>query len=136
MKNFIAYIFLIALLASCSSNSNPEQPESSTPSTETSATESSQNPDMTEFAAEVDTNQDGQMSREEWSAKGLPESSFNGFENGRGYVTLEDYQKNPAPPGIDLNNDGKLTVAEFVEFDKQMSEKMKDGEAPPPPPNQ
>ena len=89
---------------------------------------------MTEFAAEVDTNQDGRMSREEWMAKGLPESSFNGFENGRGYVTLEDYQKNPAPPGIDLNEDGKLTVAEFVEFDKIMSEKMKDGDMPPPPP--
>jgi len=78
---------------------------------------------MTDFAREVDTNGDGRMSRAEWRAQGLPETSFNGFEKGRDYVTLEDYQTNPAPAGIDLNRDGKLTVAEFKEFDKQMATK-------------
>ncbi len=87
--------------------------------------DTSKNPDMVDFAAEVDSNKDGQLSREEWVAKGLPTTSFDGFEKGRGFVTLEDYQKNPAPPGIDMNGDGKLTVEEFKEFDKMMSSKMK-----------
>lgn len=79
----------------------------------------SKNPDMMGFAKEVDANHDGRLSRAEWQAKGLPSSSFNMFEAGRGYVTLEDYQKNAAPPGIDINGDGKLTVAEFKQFDAQ-----------------
>lgn len=83
------------------------------------------NPDMTGFAAEVDTDGNGEMSRAEWEAQGLPNSSFDMFEKGRGFVTLQDYQENAAPPGIDINEDGKVTVAEFVEFDKA---------GPPPPP--
>lgn len=78
-------------------------------------------PDMSELAAQVDTNHDGRMSREEWQAAGLPMSSFNGFEAGRGYVTLHDYQVHDAPPGIDINGDGKVTVAEFQEFDRRMA---------------
>lgn len=81
----------------------------------------SKNPDMRAFAAQVDTNHDGKMSRAEWQAQGLPMSSFNMFENGRGYVTLEDYESHPAPPGIDLNGDGVLTIEEFREFDRKMA---------------
>lgn len=87
--------------------------------------DAAKNPDMTELARQVDADRDGRMTEAEWKAQGLPETSFKGFEKGRGYVTLEDYQKNPAPPGIDLNGDGKLTIAEFKEFDRQMAEKMK-----------
>lgn len=97
--------------------------------------DASHNPDMTGFAKVVDANGDGRMSREEWKAKGLPDSSFNMFEKGRGYVTLKDYQVNAAPAGIDLNGDGRLTVEEFVAFNEQMDAKMKDGApngAPPP----
>lgn len=89
------------------------------------------NPDMRELAAQVDTNHDGRLSRAEWQKAGLPMTSFNGFEKGRGYVTLRDYQTHPAPPGIDLNGDGKVTVDEFRAFDRQMSAKM--GKGPPPP---
>ena len=89
------------------------------------------NPDMTEFAAAVDADGNGEMSRAEWKAQGLPDSSFNMFEKGRGFVTLKDYQENAAPPGIDLNGDGKLTIEEFKEFDKQMSARMP-GNGPPP----
>lgn len=88
------------------------------------------NPDMTEFAAEVDSDGNGEMSRAEWEAAGLPNSSFDMFEKGRGFVTLKDYQENAAPAGIDLDGDGKLTVEEFVAFDRQMADKM----GPPPPP--
>lgn len=94
----------------------------------------SKNPDMTGFARDVDSDGDGRMTRAEWQAKGLPESSFNMFERGRGFVTLEDYQKNAAPAGIDIDGDGKLTVAEFKEFDRQMSAMMAgSGKAPPKP---
>jgi len=92
------------------------------------------NPDMTGFAHEVDSNGDGKLSRAEWTAQGLPDSSFTMFEKGRGYVTLKDYQSNPAPAGIDIDGDGKLTVAEFREFDRKMSAQMAaDGKAPPRP---
>ncbi len=91
----------------------------------------SKNPDMRAFAAQVDTNHDGRMSRAEWQAQGLPMSSFDMFEKGRGYVTLEDYTSHPAPPGIDLNGDGILTVEEFKEFDRKMTSQMHQG-APPP----
>lgn len=84
------------------------------------------NPDMSDLA-EVDTDGDGRMSRSEWQAKDLPESSFKGLERGRGYVTLQDYRENAAPPGIDLNGDGKVTIAEFREFDRRMAEKIKKG---------
>jgi len=79
------------------------------------------NPDFSAVTKAVDTNGDGKMSREEWTSKGLPTSSFDMFENGRGYVTQKDYEENAAPDGIDINGDGKLTVEEFVEFDKSMS---------------
>lgn len=84
----------------------------------------SKNPDMRPVLAEVDINHDGKMSRAEWQKAGLPMSSFNAFEKGRGYVTLKDYQTHPAPPGIDINGDGKVTVAEFREFDRRMAAKM------------
>ena len=137
---FICLFTWSAIAVSCDNGSDhstgkvehqTEQPTAETPEHKEEKTPSA-NPDMTRFVKEVDTNGDGQMSREEWEGKGLPPSSFNMFEKGRGYVTLEDYQKNPAPDGIDINGDGTLTVAEFVEFDKVMSEKMKDGDAPQP----
>lgn len=108
LNNFWGAVTLLALAGCQARSSGPDRQA---------------NPDMTEFATEVDTNGDGKMSRSEWEAKGLPPSSFAGFEKGRGFVTLEDYRSHPAPPGIDLNGDGKLTVAEFKEFDRTRSAK-------------
>jgi EF hand len=139
MKKNIIIACIMALFASCTAKTEQKSEvkiDSIKVDSVATATkpDSSKNPDMTAFAAEVDVNKDGKMSKAEWKAKGLPESSFDGFEKGRGFVLLEDYTKNPAPPGIDGNGDGKLTVAEFLAFDKEMSKKMKDGSLPPPPP--
>lgn len=39
--------------------------------------DASGNPDFSPVTKAVDTNNDGKMSREEWTSKGLPTSSFN-----------------------------------------------------------
>jgi len=90
-----------------------------------------ENPKFSKVTEQVDTNHDGKMSRAEWQAAGLPSSSFNMFEQGRGFVLQEDYENNPAPDGIDINGDGYLTVDEFVAFDKKMSANMPPGGLPP-----
>lgn len=90
------------------------------------------NPNFSRVTAAVDVDNDGKMSRDEWFGAGLPGSSFDMFEQGRGYVTQLDYEQNAAPPGIDINGDGFLTVEEFIEFDKQMSANMPAGGPPPP----
>jgi len=90
------------------------------------------NPDFSKVTAEVDKNSDGKMSKEEWQKAGLPMSSFNMFEKGRGFVTQADYEINAAPPGIDINGDGFLTVKEFIEFDKKMSAEGPPGGPQPP----
>lgn len=130
------FIYLsFILLAACNSPKKQEAINAATTSDSVaSPTATTKNPDVSEFVAEVDADKDGKMTKAEWKAKGLPETSFNGFEKGRGYVTQEDYEKNAAPAGIDANNDGKLTVAEFVAFDKEMAARMKSGGTPPPPP--
>jgi hypothetical protein len=91
------------------------------------------NPDMTGFAKEVDADGNGELSRAEWQAKDLPNSSFDMFEKGRGFATLTDYQVNAAPKGIDINGDGTLTIDEFIAFDKKMSAQMPKGAAPQKP---
>ena len=78
------------------------------------------------FIAAVDTNKDGRMSLAEWQAAGLPMSSFNGLNQG-GYVTEKMMMAEGAPDGININGDGVLTLAEFLEFDKAMSRKMAAG---------
>jgi EF hand len=135
MKKNIIIACTMALFASCTTKTE-QKSEVKTDSTKidsvatASKSEIPKNPDMSGFAAEVDTDKDGKMTKAEWAAKHLPESSFNGFEKGRGYVILEDYTKNAAPPGIDGNGDGKLTVAEFLAFDKKMSANMPSPPAP------
>jgi len=94
------------------------------------------NPDFSRVTAAVDVNGDGLMMREEWTAAGLPTSSFDMFEAGRGFVTQDDYDTNAAPSGIDGDGDGFLTVEEFIEFDRKMSAGGPPGTPPPggPPP--
>lgn len=82
------------------------------------------NPDMSQITAAVDADSDGRLTQAEWLAQGLPASSFNGMARGRGYVTQHDYEINAAPPGIDGNADGVLSVEEFRAFDRRMNAQM------------
>lgn len=111
LSSLIAMTFLIGACATTTAQTPP--PPSGGP-----------NPDFSAVTASVDTNGDGKMSRTEWQRAGAPVSSFNMFENGRGYVTQSDYDNAPAPAGIDINGDGKLTLAEFKQFDREMGAKM------------
>ncbi len=115
MKRIILSSFITGqfILAGCASTS-----------AEPGAGVSVANADFSPVLEAVDTNRDGKMSRAEWQHAGLPASSFGMFEKGRGFVTKADFDENPAPPGIDINGDGKLTVNEFRQFDRMMSAKM------------
>jgi hypothetical protein len=75
-------------------------------------------PDHDPLIAAIDTNGDGRMSYEEWHAKGMPDSSWK-MLNKDGYITKAIMLANGPPDGIDLNGDGVLTLAEFLEFDRR-----------------
>lgn len=83
-------------------------------------------PDMRAFIAEVDRNKDGCASHDEWFGLGLPKSAYDMLKDAKGCVTLKAMTDTPAPPGIDLNGDGKVTVAEFLEFDRRGPPKLKE----------
>jgi hypothetical protein len=75
--------------------------------------------DLSEFIAAVDTNQDGCISNEEWFAKGLPRSAHDMLVDANACVTLKSMRAVAPPPGIDLNGDGKLSLEEFIAFDRK-----------------
>jgi len=101
--------------------------------------------DVNPLVDALDQKKDNHITHEEWVAAGAPESSWKAFTSAshKDYVTREEFQKGPAPNGIDLNCDGKVTIEEFRAFDKMMSAKMKNmkpgtggGPGGPPPPAQ
>lgn len=88
--------------------------------------------DISPYVAEVDADGDGCMSHEEWVVKaGAPLSSYDMLKNEQGCVTFERMFNESAPGGIDADGDGRLTLAEMLEFDKKMAPLM-EGREPPP----
>jgi hypothetical protein len=81
----------------------------------------------------IDTNHDNRLTHAEWQKAGAPEGSWNRFMGypkvkQQGYVSRQDFETETPPNGVDANCDGKITLAEFLEFSKQM------GGGPPGPP--
>ena len=88
--------------------------------------------DIRPFVQEVDRNHDGCMSAQEWKAAGAPQSAYNMLKDERGCVTEARMNATAPPDGIDLNHDGKVTLAEMKAFDKKGPPRPKAGAVPPP----
>jgi len=73
----------------------------------------------------LDANHDGCVSQAEWKKGGAPESAYQMLKDDKGCVTLVRMNAETPPPGVDLNGDGKVTLAELKAFDKKMSAQMK-----------
>jgi len=77
------------------------------------------NLDKSELYKAIDKNKDGCMSYEEWHAVGMPDSSYNMLAKD-GCVTKKIMEDNGDPStALDGNGDGKITLEEFLEFDKK-----------------
>jgi hypothetical protein len=71
------------------------------------------------FLKEVDTNNDGKISKEEWKAAGLMDMVFSMVDTKKlGYIDKEELEATKFPAGIDANKDGILTVANMKAYDK------------------
>jgi hypothetical protein len=112
-KTTFATLICLALAA-------PALAQNAPPSAAQGGTAAKLNADKTPLVTAIDKNKDGKMSYEEWHAVGMPDSSFK-MLNKDGYVTKQIMEDNGDPSGIDANNDGKLTLEEFLAFDKKMA---------------
>jgi hypothetical protein len=80
--------------------------------------------DLSPFFAQVDLNHDGCINKTEWFGKGLPESAWNMLKDKKDCVTLKAMKLTPAPEGIDANKDAKLTLEEFLAFDRKGARRL------------
>jgi hypothetical protein len=117
MTKIISAIFICLALAmpALAQNAPAEKAKSST-------TAAKLNADKTPLVTAIDTNKDGCMSHEEWLAAKMPESSWK-MLNKDGCVTKKIMEDNGDPAGIDANGDGKITLEEFLAFDKKNAPK-------------
>jgi hypothetical protein len=77
------------------------------------------NLDKSELYKAIDKNKDGCMSYEEWHAVGMPDSSYKMLAKD-GCVTKKIMEDNGDPStDLDGNGDGKITLEEFLAFDKK-----------------
>jgi len=80
------------------------------------------------LAAEVDTNKDGKLSKEEWKAAGLADFVLTRLDTDKkGYITQEQLEATKFPADMDTDKSGKLSVAKLIAFDKKMSSSMSGG---------
>ena len=69
------------------------------------------------FLAEVDSNHDGKLSKEEWAAQGLAEGILTRMDTDKdGSLTLKEVEANWFPGDLDANKDGILTVAKMTAY--------------------
>jgi hypothetical protein len=79
------------------------------------------NLDKSELYKAIDKNKDGCMSYEEWHGVGMPDSSYKMLAKD-GCVTSKIMEDNGDPTTeLDANGDGKITLEEFIAFDKKGS---------------
>lgn len=98
-----------------------------------------------QFFKEVNTSNDGKISKEEWKAAGLLDNVFTMIDTKQqNYITKDELEAMQWPPDLDSNKDGILTVEKMKAFDKKMGGGGPGGGGPPggappgggPPPQQ
>ena len=74
------------------------------------------------FVKQVDTNRDGSMSKEEWTAAGLADVPFTLCDTGKdSSLTTKEMADCSLPEAMDADGDGVLMVSEMIAFDKRMA---------------
>jgi len=85
------------------------------------------------FVAKVDADRDGSMTEEEWRPVGLIDMLFTMCDSSKdNNITMKEMAACELPEWMDGNGDGVLTVAEMIEFDKNMMGQRKEYAATSP----
>lgn len=75
------------------------------------------------FIKEVDSDDNGAMTREEWKSAGLAEMPFMFCDSDKdGNLSEKEMGECKLPGAMDTDSDGALTVNEMLEFDKKMAD--------------
>jgi hypothetical protein len=126
--SFAVSVVVLSLFIAGSALAGPEPPGQCPPYDD---------PDMTYDARPIinaiDTDMDGIMSREEWTAAEAPEPSWSFFMeklDNKGYITREDFLNEAPPDGVDANCDGFISVWEFLATKEWDMSGAGDGQAP------
>lgn len=74
------------------------------------------------FVKQVDTNNDGTMSKDEWKAKDLADMPFAFCDTDKdNKLSVKEMADCQLPEAMDSDGNGSLIVDEMIEFDKKMA---------------